>query len=130
MQIRKLIFLIVAIVTSMTISTPNYATAQNNNGNHNQKDTTILKLKPQSHRPRIPGMITITAIYADDIMEFELPSDAAYMNAYICNESGEEILSGIVTPNAPALQVRLDAGEYTITCTTNTNQVFTGTLCI
>lgn len=130
MQIRKLIFLIVAIVSS--IATPSTAIAQNqnNNGSGSNTSTTILIFRPQSHRPKLPGQLTITVTYADAMMNFELPAGASYMEVSICKEPGEEILSGTVTSDASALPTTLNVGEYIITCTTNTNQIFTGSICI
>ncbi len=124
---RLLTFLPIILLTLTAVVIPAMATTGNNVSSAH-KSTATLRVNPQSQHPRVPGLCAITVEYADGIMEFEFPVNASYLIVSVKDAIEEDVVTGIVSVDDPALAVTLNEGEYIVTCTTDLNQIFTGTL--
>lgn len=60
-------------------------------------------------------------------IHFQLPPDIAYLEIQLVNEDGD-YYPGVVLQDSPSIDIYNLQGEFTMNCTTDQNQIYTGTL--
>lgn len=90
-------------------------------------NVTILTAPTIKRKPRAPSMIYVTCYYSVGHIAFTMPDDAQYMHITL-EQDDSTVWTGVVFKNSPETDIPELIGEYTITCRTDGNQVFTGLL--
>ena len=101
--------------------------AEKRNKDTKEHQTTIIPHRHENHRPKAPSMIYLICHYNTGYISLSFPEDANYMEISISDETGP-VWIGTISRTNPETEIPILSGEYTITCQTDQNQIFEGTL--
>lgn len=85
-------------------------------------------LQPSKNRPRIPSLLKLDCFYEVGYITFNMPEQFEYIEVTLSIDENNPIWTGVVFKNSPETDIPELIGEYTITCQTDGNQIFTGLL--
>lgn len=91
----------------------------------NEKNKVVLWEKGAPNRPKAPARYHVGCTYSIGYMEFSFPPYVSSMRVEI-SEGGVAIWEGNVTPDAPAIDIPILSGEYTVTCITDGGKEYSG----
>ena len=92
-------------------------------------DETVLlpPRKPSNNKPKLPSLIFLRCTYSVGYLSLEFPDDANYIEVTLSDEI-LPVWVGTITRSNPQAEIPALFGSYTITCRTDQNQIFEGTL--
>lgn len=122
---KPLIKLIAILLIS--VSCTGNVLAEKRNSETNDLRTTYLRFPRDPKRPKAPSMIYLICQYSTAYISLSFPEDANYMEISLSDETGPVWIGSISRTN-PETEIPVLSGEYTITCQTDQNQIFEGTL--
>lgn len=121
------LFFIISVLLFFSTSLINAENGKNTPTNNSEyaylhKDTT-------NNRPRIPDKnpSTILCLYGNGYLDLTLPGDVEYATI-VLYDYDMPIWTGYISTENSVVNIPLLHGEYQITCTTGTNEVFIGFL--
>lgn len=104
----------------------------NADANSEPSDAKIAKLisshnqKPNRHR--VPGNVYLECWYSSEYIRVQFPFQVMSMELTI--EDGDDVIwEGQITKDNPCIEIPQFSGCMTLTCVTDQNQMFIGTLC-
>ncbi len=101
--------------------------ADDNTTSDDEDEKVEILVPTPSRGPRMPGKVFIECHYSIGRISFILPNDVRYLDFSI-SEDSNLIWEGDVTSLNPTAFIPVLSGKYSITCRTNENQIFNGTL--
>lgn len=92
-----------------------------------ENQTTIIPHRNENYRAKAPAKIYLICQYSTGYISLSFPEDANYMEISLSDEVGP-VWIGTISRTNPETEIPVLSGEYTITCQTDQNQIFEGTL--
>lgn len=120
-KVIKILVLLIALFTFQEVI------ADDNTTSDDEEENVVILVPPPSRGPRMPGKIFLECHYTVGRISFTLSEDILHLDVTI-SEGPNLIWEGFVTNSDPATSIPKLSGDYNITCRTNDNQVFSGTL--
>lgn len=89
--------------------------------------TTIPPRRKPGRIPKAPSAVFLICQYSTAYISLSFPDDANYMEVSLSDEAGP-VWIGTISRTNPETEIPVLSGEYTLTCQTDQNQIFEGTL--
>ena len=101
--------------------------AQNKDKQSKEHQTVLIPPTNPGNRPKAPAKISLICQYSIGYISLSFPEDANYMEISLSDEAGP-VWIGTISRTNPETEIPVLSGEYTITCQTDQNQIFEGTI--
>ncbi len=120
-HLTVIVIVIICFITNISVH------AESETGEREPIKIDIPKKGEPNSKPRAPSRSFISCTYSKDYIELSLPADVEYMDVTL-EQNGVTVWTDVVTIDEPRFEIPNLSGEVIITCITNNDVSYSGTL--